>query len=107
MQGDGGGKPIEAHSSNGSVTLTLEKQPSSDVTITTSNSSITLRAPASLAGNLQADSSNGSIKTDFEVTVQGAQKKNRLHGPINGGGPRIELDTSNGGIRIEKLPGEV
>jgi len=104
--GDGGGKPIKARSSNGSVTVTLERQPTSDIEISTSNSNITLRAPAALAASLEASTSNSSIKTDFDVTIQGTQRKSRLNGSINGGGPRIELDTSNGGIRIEKIGAE-
>ena len=101
--GDGDGRPIEVHTSNGSIDLTLTEQPSADVIATSSNSSVTVHAPASLAARITADTSHASIQTDFEVTVQGTQKKTHLDGTINGGGPLIKLDSSNGGIRLLKL----
>jgi len=97
-----GGRPIELKSSNGSIKLYLEDQPSTEVIATTSNSSITVYAPPSLQANVKADTSNSKITTDFEVTVQGVQKKTRLEGSINGGGPQLTMDSSNGAIRLLK-----
>ena len=47
--------------------------------------------------------SASSITSDFDVMTHGTQSKNRLEGQINGGGPLIDLSTSNGSIRIQKL----
>jgi type VI protein secretion system component Hcp len=104
---DEGGRPIELRSSNGSIKLYLEDQPSAEVSVTTSNASITVYAPPSLQANVKADTSNSKIKTDFDVTVRGVQKKSRLEGTINGGGPQLTMDSSNGGIRLLKNEPEV
>jgi len=101
--GDGDGRPIEIHTSNGSIDLTLMEQPSADVIVTSSNSMITVHAPASLAAQLKAETTNAPVHTDFEVTIKGSRKKTRLEGTINGGGPLIRLETSNGTIRLLKL----
>jgi hypothetical protein len=104
---DESGRPIELHSSNGGIKLTLEEQPASEVIASTSNASITVYAPPSLQAELKASTSNASIRTDFEVTVQGTQKKTRLNGKINGGGPLLDLGSSNGGIKLLKHEPEV
>ena len=96
------GRPVELRSSNGSITLTLLEQPTSDVLVSTSNSSITVYAPDSLRANLKASTSNSSVNSDFEMMVKGSQSKNRMEGTINGGGPRLELESSNGGVRLLK-----
>ena len=91
-------RPTTLRSSNGGIELTLTGAPGNDITATTSNSNIEIRAPESLAARLEADTSNGSIKSDFQV--DGTVKKKHVEGSINGGGPLLKLDTSNGSIRL-------
>lgn len=97
------GRPIKADTSNGSINLTVAELKGNDIIASTSNSSITVRLPPAVAAQLNATTSNSSITSDFEITVQGTQNKNRLQGNIGGGGPKIELTTSNGSIRVLKL----
>lgn len=97
-----GSQPVKLRTSNGSIQLTLEKPPATDVVLNTSNGSITLRAPASLAAKLRATTSNGQISSGFEVQAV-ETGKTRLSGTIGGGGPLVELETSNGNIRLEPL----
>lgn len=97
-----GSLPVKLRTSNGAIQLTLEKPPATDVVLSTSNGSITVRAPASLAAKVKAATSNGQISTGFDV--QGGERgKTRLTGTIGGGGPLLELETSNGHIRLEPL----
>jgi DUF4097 and DUF4098 domain-containing protein YvlB len=94
--------PIDATSSNGSITLEFEGSPKNDVHASTSNSSITLRMPPQTAARVRASTSNASISTDFDVTMQGEISKNHINGTIGGGGPLLDLSSSNGGIHIER-----
>lgn len=104
IAGDGDNRPIRVRTSNGSIRLTLEGTPGTDIYANTSNASITLRAPASLAARIKADTSNASVKTDFDVLVEAGQVgKSQLRGTINGGGPLLDLNTSNAGIHLEKM----
>jgi DUF4097 and DUF4098 domain-containing protein YvlB len=99
-----GSLPLRLDTSNGAVRLTLEQSPRTDIRVSTSNGSITLTAPSSLAARLKAGTSNGSISSAFDVGSEGGVKtKTRLEGSLNGGGPVVELATSNGSINIEKL----
>jgi hypothetical protein len=55
--------------------------------------------------SLKANTSNSSIDTDFDVTVRaGELRKSSLEGAIGGGGgPILDLTTSNGGIKVLRL----
>jgi DUF4097 and DUF4098 domain-containing protein YvlB len=96
------GKPVKLESSNGSITIALETL-RGDVRATTSNSSITLKVPPSINAQLKARTSNSSIHTDFDVNVRGTISKNSIDGTIGSGGPVIDLTTSNGSIRVQRL----
>ena len=74
-----------------------------DVHASTSNAGITVHMPASIAARVRAHTSNGSISSDFEVQAQGQITKHSLEGTIGSGGPVLDLSTSNGSIRLEKL----
>jgi len=100
------GRPLRLKTSNGSVNLTMEQVPTTDVLASTSNASITFRAPATLSARVRAETSSGSISNDFDVMIEGGtQRKNHLTGSIGGGGPLIDLHTSNASIRLEMLDG--
>jgi len=97
------GRPIKLESSNGSITVAFESLRNNDVRATTSNSSITLRLPSAIGAQVRAKTSNSSITTDFDVNMRGSISKNSIEGTIGSGGPNIELATSNGSIRIQKI----
>jgi len=101
----GDSRPIRLHTSNGRVNLTLDEALTTDIRASSSNGSITVHAPSSLEAQLEANTSNGSITCDFDVLVRGGttKKKTRLEGTIGGGGPLLDLDTSNGSIKILTL----
>lgn len=97
------GKTIRLESSNGSVNLVMDAIRDNNIRIATSNSSITLKLPASAKGQLKAHTSNSNVQTDFDVMARGQMTKTHVEGTINGGGPLIDLSTSNGSIRVLKL----
>jgi DUF4097 and DUF4098 domain-containing protein YvlB len=97
------GRPVKLESSNGGIELTLDEMNQNEVHASTSNSSITLRMPSSIGARLRAHASNNSISTDFDVQMQGVLNKHHLEGIIGGGGPLLDLETSNGGIHLQKL----
>lgn len=97
------GRPVKLQSSNGRIDLTLERWRNNDVRASTSNSSITVRIPADARANLRARTSNASVGTDFDLAEKGQTTKHSLEGAIGGGGPVIDLTSSNGSIRINKI----
>ena len=94
---------VHATTSNGSVDLEFAGAHGSDVVASTSNGGITVRLPGMTNATVSARTSgHDRIYSDFDVTVRGSLTRSRLEGTIGGGGPKIELNTSNGNIRLLK-----
>ncbi len=68
----------------------------------TVNGEITLRLPAALDADLKASVLNGSITSDFPITVVGAVSRRKLAGTIGRGGQPLTVSTVNGSIRLLK-----
>jgi hypothetical protein len=97
------GRPVKLETSNGPIELTMEAVNQNEIHASTSNGGITVHLPSGIGANLTAHASNSSISTEFDVATQGTIEKHHLEGKIGGGGPAIELNTSNGSIRLMKM----
>lgn len=93
------GAPLVFRSSNGSVTVKLERWAENPLRVATSNASITLVLPDGVNADVRASTSNGRITSDFEVASREWGRR-RLEGRLGAGGERLELTTSNGNIRL-------
>jgi len=94
---------VDASTSGGSVHATLTEQPLGDCRLETSGGRVTLRLAEGIALDLDASSSGGGVDVDLPVEVRGSYSRNRLEGQINGGGPRMRLRSSGGGVSVEPL----
>jgi DUF4097 and DUF4098 domain-containing protein YvlB len=99
---DAAGK-VDAHTSGGSIHATMSRQPSADSSLKTSGGGVTVLLAPSVAVDLDAESSGGGVRADVPVTVQGTQDEDSVRGRINGGGPRLVLRSSGGGIRVKRM----
>ena len=99
------GRPIRLATSNGGIDLQVDAPRQNDVVASTSNGTITLRLPSGVSGNVHASTnSNGSVRSDFDILIHGGEiSKHRMDGAIGGGGPRIDLSTSNGNISLLRI----
>ncbi|HWI59021.1 MAG TPA: DUF4097 family beta strand repeat-containing protein [Bacillota bacterium] len=95
--------PVQAKTSGGSIDAAITAQPKDEVRLHTSAGGIKIAAFPTLAANLNATCSAGHVTSELPVTVQGEQKRSALVGTINGGGPKLSLHTSGGGIRLTSL----
>jgi len=100
IRGKGLRGALDLSTSNGGVDLSFAGTPVPSIRARTSNSGITLRLPGDVNARLSASTSNGSISSDFEMMVKGEVSRHRMDGTLGSGGPLIDLQTSNGGIRI-------
>jgi hypothetical protein len=95
-------RPVRLASSNGHIEVTLDAP--REVHADTSNSSITVHLGSAAGARVRAHTSNASISSDFDVSVHGGTlSKHRMEGTIGAGGPLLDLGTSNGPIRIQRL----
>jgi len=85
----------------GSGTVTIDGVPTGDWEIKASSGDINLRLNEDVGFDLRARTSSGRIESDHPVTVTGKLSKRELRGQVRGGGPRLEVQTSSGSIRIQ------
>jgi Toastrack DUF4097 len=88
---------------NGSVTATIGKAAwTGTLHFATVNGAIRLTLPSDIDADVEANTVNGSIDSDFPITVQGRMRPREFHGTIGKGGRRLELTTVNGSIELRK-----
>jgi putative adhesin len=99
------GRPIRLATSNGGIDLQVDAPRQNDVVASTSNGPITVRLPSGVSGSVHASTnSNGSVRSDFDILIHGGEiSRHRMDGAIGGGGPRIDLSTSNGNISLLRI----
>ena len=100
IDGRGLGGEVRASTTNGGVDLELASLTQA-VTVSTTNGGVTVSVPSSAKADLQATCTNGGIDVKgLELDVEGERTRRRLAGRLNGGGPRLEVSTTNGAIEI-------
>jgi DUF4097 and DUF4098 domain-containing protein YvlB len=66
------------------------------------NGSITLTLPPDLSTDVKATTVNGDINSDFPMTISGRISRRRVEGTIGGGGRLLSLDSVNGSITLKR-----
>jgi DUF4097 and DUF4098 domain-containing protein YvlB len=102
---DGRFNRLELRSGDGAVTAIVREgsRMDGDWSLVSQDGSITLRLPEAFSAELDARTGDGKVSLDFPVKVSGALSRSRVQGTILDGGPRLELRTGDGAIRLEKL----
>lgn len=91
---------VEARTTNGSVNVDVASVGSGKIALRTTNGSVTLRLPDDAKADVLATWTNGGINVSNVKIDVTERSRRRFEGRMNGGGPLIELQTTNGGIRI-------
>ena len=69
----------------------------------TDNGGVTISMPEYYSARVETETVNGSIHSDFPMTVQGNINKNRLAFNVGSGGPLIHVTTTNGGVKLKRI----
>jgi DUF4097 and DUF4098 domain-containing protein YvlB len=93
---------VDATTSGGSITARFSRQPRGDSRLSTSGGGVTVQLAPGIGAELDARASGGGVRSDLPVTIQGTRDEDSLVGRINGGGPRLVLRTSGGGITLHR-----
>jgi hypothetical protein len=92
---------VDARSTNGGVQIEMASVGSDRISLETTNGGVTLALPEKAKATVSASCTNGGITVgsldNFDVTEK---SRRHLEGKLNGGGTEIELQTTNGGIRL-------
>lgn len=91
-----------ANTVNGSLDVAMGRADFPEgVKFSTVNGGITLRVPSHLNAHLRASVQNGSIESDFPITVTGTMNRRKVEGTIGSGGQDLQVSTVNGSIRLK------
>jgi DUF4097 and DUF4098 domain-containing protein YvlB len=89
---------LDGITTNGGITAQLTEV-NGDISLRTTNGGVTLKLPENLRASVDIATSNGGIHSD--LAVEGGEKTKRsLTGDINGGGGKLVVRSTNGGVRI-------
>lgn len=94
---------IDASTSGGSIHAQISRQPKGNSKLSTSGGGVVVTLAPSIAVDLDAEASGGGVSSEVPITIQGRQDDDSLEGKINGGGPKLVLRSSGGGVRVKGL----
>lgn len=97
------GGSISAETVNGGVDLGIATL-DADVRVETTNGGVTVRLPASAKATLVARTTNGGLNVDGLQVEEVERSRRRLEARLNGGGQRVEAETTNGGVTFKAVP---
>ena len=97
--------PVEASTTNGGVDVDLVRVTETGVKLECTNGGIRLRIPPDARATISASVTNGGIDAGGLPIETTQSSRRRLEGRLNGGGPTIRLEGTNGGISISRRAG--
>jgi len=96
---------VEASAVNGGVEIELAKSLPADgrIELDTVNGGVGLELPETSRATINARAVNGGVKVlELDVVNQGEPSRRRLEATLNGGGAKVNLSTTNGGVRLSR-----
>jgi hypothetical protein len=94
---------VDASTVNGGVRVALARPLTSEgsVSLEAVNGGVSLSLPPESRATITARVTNGGINTSgLDLERSGEESRRRLDATLNGGGARVSLQTTNGGVRI-------
>ena len=92
---------VEARTTNGMVNIDFASVGRDPISAKTTNGGVVISLPETAKADLSASWTNGGVNVSPDLKVEVVEKaRRRFEGRMNGGGTTIELETTNGGIRV-------
>ncbi len=94
---------VKASTTNGGIEAELTRVPADrDYGFSSTNGGVTVSLPRQARVSVDAATTNGSIRSDFEISG-GQSTRKQVTGDINGGGGRLRIRTTNGSVHISEI----
>jgi DUF4097 and DUF4098 domain-containing protein YvlB len=77
--------------------------PVRELAVETGSGDVSVRAPASLAAEVEIETASGGIETDFQLQVT-RHSRDHVVGQIGNGTGRVAIETGSGDVRLLKRP---
>jgi hypothetical protein len=91
---------INASTTNGGVDIDIVKLGERGARLECTNGGLKLRLPTDAQATISASITNGGIDTSGLLLDTQESSRRRLQARLNGGGPTVHIEGTNGGIRI-------
>ena len=92
---------LDASTTNGGLDIDLAKMPEGGVKLECTNGGIKVRLPRDAKATISASITNGGISaSDLPLDTSGENNRRKLDARMNGGGPRLDIEGTNCGIRL-------
>ena len=94
---------VEGRTTNGGIDVELDGNgwQGNGLDLQTTNGGVHVAVPSQYNAHLEAATTNGKVRIDFPVTVQGTIGKS-FATDLGSGGATLRVKTSNGGVKITK-----
>jgi len=95
---------LEGSTVNGGVNIELTGATwqGNQIDVKTRNGGVNITVPENFSAHFQTETVNGSLQSDFPLTMSGDLKSRNHDFTIGGGGPVIHVTTTNGGVRLKR-----
>ncbi|RPJ79512.1 MAG: hypothetical protein EHM13_13325 [Acidobacteria bacterium] len=101
VKGEGLTGGVEASTTNGGVNLEIASVGEAGIRAETTNGGVQVSLPADAKAEVRASCVNGGISVSGLKLEGGPEPtRRRVEGNLNGGGPPVVLQTTNGGIKV-------
>ena len=95
------GGQLDASTTNGGLDIDMSRVPEGGVKLGFTNGGLKMRMPRDAKATISASITNGGISHgDLAIETSGENTRRRLEGRLNGGGGRILIEGTNGGITL-------
>src|SRR6185369_8139788 len=98
------GGAVRGSTTNGGLVIELagDRWDGESMDVSTTNGGIIMSVPENYSARVETGTVNGSVNTEFPVTVQGRITK-QLALSLGSGGAMVRAMTTNGGVQLKKL----
>ncbi|HEY4088294.1 MAG TPA: DUF4097 family beta strand repeat-containing protein [Bryobacteraceae bacterium] len=95
---------VDGATVNGGVNIELAGATwqGNQIDVKTRNGGVNINVPANFSAHFKTETVNGSLQSDFPLTMSGDLKSRNHDFTIGGGGPIIHVTTTNGGVRLKR-----
>jgi DUF4097 and DUF4098 domain-containing protein YvlB len=98
---------VEGKTTNGGINVTLagNRWEGTKLDARTTNGGVNISMPTNYAAHFETATVNGHVNANFETTVHGnlSEVSRKMSTDINGGGPTIHVETTNGGVNVKRI----
>jgi hypothetical protein len=95
---------VTAHTTNGGVKVELAGNTwqGEGFDVSTTNGGVDIQVPADYSARLEARTTNGGFRSDLPVKAEGGFTGKRVNATLGRGGALVKVQTTNGGIRLNR-----